>query len=89
MPKKLRLLLAGAFLLVIFYIIYSSTGLAKVSCEVCMEYKGRKSCRSAAATKRDDAETAARGMACSEIAGGRDESIACNTMTRAQSVVCK
>ena len=89
MATRRKILIAAAFLLLIGYIIYSSTGLAQVSCEVCMDFKGRKACNRAAGLTRDEAQTTAKRASCSDVASGRDESIACNDLSQPQSVICK
>ncbi len=66
-----------AFLGVIVYVVISSFGLSKESCEVCMVFEGRESCRTARAPSREEAIQAARNNACARIANGRAESIRC------------
>jgi hypothetical protein len=88
MSKKQKLLFPIGFIIVIAMIIYSSTGLGKVSCDVCVEFKGQKECKSAKGTGKDQAIEAAKGSICTDIANGRDDSIACNDRTPLQSVAC-
>lgn len=58
-------------------IVYSTMGLASVTLEVCITYRGRTDCRVASATTREEAIDTARIMACSSLASGVGESIAC------------
>ncbi|PYS37271.1 MAG: hypothetical protein DMG14_21870 [Acidobacteria bacterium] len=88
MPKAWKVLVGIGFLALIGFIIYSATGLARVSCEVCVEFHGRTSCQPAAGTTQDEAVKTAEGIACSELASGRTENIACER-TPPKSVACK
>ena len=88
MPKNIKILVVLGFIVVLGLIIYSSTGLARVSCEVCMEFRGRTSCRPAFGTTREEALETAQNVACSEIAFGRDDSISCTNLTKPKSVSC-
>ena len=88
MPKAWKVLVGIGFLVLIGFIIYSATGLARVSCEVCVEFHGRTSCQPAAGTTQDEAVKTAEGIACSELASGRTENIACER-TPPKSVACK
>ena len=45
--RNKRVLATLGFVLLIVYIIYSSMGLAEVSCEVCIKFRGRTECRTA------------------------------------------
>lgn len=89
LSKTQKLLIPIGFILLIGLIIYSSTGLDHVSCEVCMEFKGRRMCKSAAGTTKDEAMETAKRSVCADIAGGRDDSIACTDRTPVQSASCK
>lgn len=77
MSKPIKILLALAVLGAALYIILSPTRLGKVSCEVCMEFKGRRDCRTARAPSRDEAIVTARDNACAQIAFGREDNILC------------
>jgi hypothetical protein len=78
------LLLALGFLA---YLVYSSTRLGGVSCEVCVQFAGRSECRTANATNAPDATATAVNNACSLITSGRDELIPC-TESPPVSVQC-
>jgi hypothetical protein len=86
--KNWKILVAVGFVALLGFIIYSSTGLARVNCEVCVEFHGRTSCQTAAGTTQDEASKTAASVACSDLAFGRTEGIACEN-TRAKSVSCK
>ena len=78
MSKKVRLVVVVFVLLVVVYIVTSSMGIAKVSCEVCVEFKGRQACRTARGPTRDGAIVTARDNACAQIVRGRTENILCS-----------
>jgi hypothetical protein len=50
------------------------------SCEVCMEFEGRRACASASARDREEAQEAAANSACSVITGGVTSTIKCSHM---------
>jgi len=58
-----------------------------VTCEVCMEFRGRTECRKATGKDRMEAEVAAASTACGLISGGVTDGIACRNSTP-QSVSC-
>ena len=89
MSKKIKIAITLGFVAVVIFIMSSTMKLGKVSCEICIDFKGRNACRSAAGTTKDEAITAAKGTACADIASGRDDSIACNDRTPLTSEVCK
>jgi hypothetical protein len=86
--KYWTILVAVGFVALLAFIIYSSTGLARVNCEVCVEFHGRTSCQTAAGTNQNEAYQTAASIACSDLASGRTEGIACQN-TPAKSVSCK
>ena len=88
MPRLWKILVAIGFVALIGFIIYSATGLAQVSCEVCVEFHGKTSCQPAAGTTQQEAVKTASDIACSDLASGRTESIACER-TPPKSVTCK
>ena len=77
MAKKMNLIIGLAIVAIVGYIVVSSMGTAKVSCEVCIDFKGREACRSARGPTRDEAITTARDNACAQIVSGRTENILC------------
>ena len=88
MPKTWKIIVAVGFVALIGFIMYSVTGLAQVSCEVCLEFHGRTSCQPAAGVSQEEAVRTAVGIACTELASGRTENIACER-TAPKSVLCK
>ena len=87
MSKSVKLAITLAFLGIITYVVLSSFGLSQESCEVCMVFKVRESCRTARAVTREEAIQAARDNACARIANGRTESILCGS-TQPESLRC-
>jgi len=76
--KKLGLWIALAFGLTFLAIMYTSTrGLSSHRVEVCVEFQGRTSCRTAAGATKDGALRTARDNACAIISSGMTDSIAC------------
>jgi hypothetical protein len=88
MSKTTKIVIAAGFVALLAFIVYSTMGLAKVNCEVCVEFHGRTVCRPAAATTQDEATKSAVSVACSDLAAGRTENIACEN-TRPKTVTCK
>jgi hypothetical protein len=88
MPKLWKILVGVGFIALIGFIIYSATGLAQVSCLVCLEFHGRTSCQPAAGTSKEEAVRTAESVACAELASGRTENIACER-TPPKSITCK
>jgi hypothetical protein len=88
MPKMWKLLVGLGFAGLIIFIIYSATSLGQVNCEICVEFHGRVSCQRGAGTNQEEAVRTAQGIACTELASGRTESIACERMPP-KSTVCK
>lgn len=75
--KKRGWIVALMFLSVVGYVIYSSFQIAQVSCEVCMDFQGRRACRTAQGASEADAVQTARDNACARLANGRTENILC------------
>jgi len=73
-PVLIGILLFAAL---IALIAYSTMGTASNRVEVCMQYDGRTSCRTAAGATRDFALRTATSNACAEIAGGVTDTINC------------
>ena len=68
-------------------LVYSMLQQAKVSCEVCVTFRGNTQCRTAIGPTRDEAIKAATSNACGYLASGMADSIAC-TNTPPRSVAC-
>jgi hypothetical protein len=88
MSKQNKLLIALGFIAVLVYIVYSTMGLAQVTCDVGVEFRGRTVCRAAYGVDRNEALSTAQNVACAELASGRDESIACTGMTQPKTLKC-
>jgi hypothetical protein len=73
----------GLWIVVIFglaflAIMYTSTrNLSTHRVEVCIEFNGRESCRTASGATREAAQRTATDNACALISSGMSESIAC------------
>ena len=75
-------------LAVLVMIAMSTMRQSRVSCEVCVTYRGRTQCRAASATAREDAIRTATDNACTFLASGMAESIQCGA-TPPDSVTCE
>jgi hypothetical protein len=84
--RTLIVLAAVAGILLLF--LYSTRSLERFSCEVCMEYGGRRQCRTAAGPSREEAVRMAAGNACQFLADGMTEDIQCSGSSPA-SVSCQ
>lgn len=78
MRRRVWVLIGVAFALVLITVLVkSSMNLAKYRVEVCIDFQGRNSCRTAAAVTEADALRAAHDNACALVASGVTETIAC------------
>jgi hypothetical protein len=62
---------------VLIVLVYTTMGNARYRCEVCMSFQNRTACRAAAAATEAQALRTATENACSQIASGVTDSIAC------------
>ena len=67
--------------------VYLSTRIAQVTCEVCVTFHGTTTCRKGAAATKEAAVQSAVTSACSNMAGGMTEVIACER-TESDRVTC-
>ena len=67
----------GFGLLVVGFVVWSSINQGKVSCEVCVSYRGNSKCRTASGPSEMDTIRAATDNACSFLASGMTENIQC------------
>lgn len=67
--------------IVLGVIIYSSMNLSSYKVEVCMDFQGKESCRTASGTSEEFALRSAIGNACAMIASGVTETISCQGST--------
>ncbi|MBI4466820.1 MAG: hypothetical protein HY656_05270 [Acidobacteria bacterium] len=78
MSRSVKLVIAVAALVFVGVLVYSSLRLGQVKVEVCIEFKGRPGCGTAAAPTEEEALRTAADNACALIASGMTESIACS-----------
>jgi len=78
MSRPLKLGLAAAGILFIALLVYLSLHLGQVKVEVCMEFRGRSNCGTAAAPAQEEAVRTATDNACATISSGMTDSIACS-----------
>ena len=75
----------GVLIVVVFAVvfigilIYFTTGLAQYRVEVCVDFNGRQSCRTASGPTREDAQRAATDNACAFVASGMTDSMSCTS----------
>lgn len=85
--KRSTLYTLAAVLAVAALFFFMTTARAKVRCEVCVEFRGRTNCASAAGATEQAAREGAQTTACGPIASGMDEQIGCGR-TPPASVQC-
>lgn len=76
--KKAALVGIVFLLIVAAALYYSTVSLAQHRVEVCMEFKGMTSCRTASGSTEEFALRTATTNACATIASGVTDSIACD-----------
>ena len=77
MSKRVKLIVVAGLVAVVGYIVTSSMGTSKVTCEVCVDFKGRQACRTARGPDQEGAIVTARDNACAQIVSGRTDNILC------------
>jgi hypothetical protein len=75
--KKPVLIGLVIFLAIIGLIVYSTLTLGGQKVEVCMQFNGRQSCRTASGSTKELALRTATSNACGDIASGVTDSLAC------------
>lgn len=75
--RRNRMITVGLLVAFAGFLAWSMLSAQKATCEVCMDYKGRRNCASASAVNEEEALTSARNTACGPIAFGMNESIEC------------
>ena len=71
--------LSAVFIIgVLAVLVYTSIGYHQFEVELCITYKGRSACGTAAGATREEAMRAAANLTCSSIASGMSEDIACS-----------
>jgi len=61
---------------------------SKFECEVCVEYKGARSCQEVEGMAKEDTIMTGMSTACAAVTNGRTESIDCS-MTQPVKIQCK
>lgn len=76
-PSRRRLLIV---LLVVGFaglLLYNTLSAQKVTCQVCVTFKGQRNCATASHATEAEAAQSAQTTACGILASGMNESIAC------------
>lgn len=68
-------------------VVWSSLQVGQVDCEVCIDFRGRRACRTVAGATAEEARRAAVTNACALLAAGVTETLACER-TSPDSVRC-
>jgi hypothetical protein len=86
--KKSVALALAFFAIVIVAVVYTtmSASASRYRCEVCMEFQGRKACRTASAATEQLARRTAQENACALISSGVTDSMQCGNYTEPVSV---
>jgi hypothetical protein len=78
--------LAGAILTaIVAVVVWSSLRIGGVRCELCVDFNGRRACRSVDGATEQEALAAARTNACALVASGVTETMACERTPAASS----
>ena len=88
MQKQGKILAAVGVVLFLAFIIYSLMGVAQVSCEVCITFRGQTACSTAHGVDANEAQRTATHVACTSLASGMTDSIACGNTTPVR-LMCK
>ena len=75
--KPKTLLTMAVILMFIAFLAYSTMSAQKVTCNVCVEFKGRSNCAPASANDEIEATRSAQNTACGPVTSGMNETIAC------------
>jgi hypothetical protein len=75
--KRTALWIAAAALAFAAILVWSTLGQRRYRVEVCMEFQGRRVCRTASGATEAEAVRAAAANACTLIASGMTDSMAC------------
>ena len=69
-------------------ILFLSMGFSQVTCEVCVDFKGRTQCRKAAGADKETAVITARDNACAFLVASKTDGFLCG-QTQPSKVDCK
>lgn len=86
MKRTVVILAIGFAVAVLAVLIFTTMGINKFRCEVCITFNGRSACRTAGASSEAQAVRTATENACAQIASGVTDSMACES-TPPQSVI--
>ena len=78
MTRGIKLGIAATGIVFVAVVVYLSLHLGQVKVEVCMEFRGRSNCGTAAAPTEEEAVRTATDNACATISSGMTDSIACS-----------
>ena len=88
MQKQGKILAVVSIALFLAFMIYSLTGVAQVSCEVCITFRGQTACSSARGADAKEAQRTATDVACTSLSSGMTDTIACGNTTPVR-LMCK
>ena len=77
MSKQVKIGIGVAVAVLLGVIVYSTMQQAAHKVEVCVNYRGRAHCATAAGETREAAVAAGQQIGCSLVTNGRDENMAC------------
>jgi hypothetical protein len=86
--KRSTIVTLAVLAAIVALFFYMSTARATQECNVCVEFKGRSNCASAAGRTAAEATETAHRTACGPVVSGMNETIACDNKP-ALSVQCK
>jgi uncharacterized protein (UPF0333 family) len=86
--KRPVVVVVAILIAIIALFFYMSVAGANQECSVCMEFRGRSNCATAAGHTAAEATETAHNTACGPIASGMNETIACGNRPPL-SVQCK
>lgn len=61
-------------------VIWAALAQSGAQCEICVDYKGRSACSTAAAADLAQAEVQAQSGACAQVTGGVTETLECGAI---------
>ena len=74
-----RATLVGIIIAAIFagFLLWSTLSAQRIDCEACVEFNGQRNCAKVSGKTQSETLRAAVSTACGPVAGGMNESIAC------------
>jgi hypothetical protein len=86
--KRSRVITLAVIVAIVALFFYMSTAHANQECNVCVSFKGRSNCATAAGSTAAEATRTAQETACGPVASGMNETIACGNQEPV-SVQCR